>query len=580
MCCKGINIKEAATIAEAQDAFSYPQIGIDMSNSRKVTMDKKISLTALLFVFIFFCLSMTALAASDVEWVEKQGAAKLYWGDSVTVEDYVIKAEDFSNDTVFVSISKEGGKLKTSPLSEGMEVVYDDKIKVCAKKIDPNYETITKNGKEFKTKNWNPCAELNVSVRGEPSFEIKIETNKDTYDSKSAGDSKIDVTINVKNNGDAEAKDIVLTTDTAGMELIKGKTEYINTRVLKDEALKPFNLTLKTPTPWEDADFNITAKLICLDIKGKKYEYEGSKTIKVDKKWDLIASKSFSENCHMGELVYVSVIVRNKGICDINNIVLNDSIVSGMRLQEDTTLNKTFSLKAGETAEKVLKYTLIPETPGEFTFPTATATFTLPNGQSKEVSSNNSGTVKINGPNITVIKTVDKQQLNTGDILNVTVMAQNTGNVNANVRVNDTLPPGAELISGETSFKQILKSGGDSKNVTYTLQMNKEGEIQLPACKASFYDLDKYSGEVNSDAPVVHVGTQTSQEGNNTQTEGINKSNPEGNNSSAMVQIGGTNGSTNESTNESTNGSTPGFCSLSSVIGFLAVTWLLSKRSV
>ena len=281
----------------------------------------------------------------------------------------------------------------------------------------------------------------------------------------------------------------MLTIDTAGMELLKGKTEYINTRVLKDEALKPFNLTLKTPTPWEDADFNITAKLTCLDIKGKKYESEGSKTIKVEKKWDLIASKSFSENCHMGELVYVSVIVRNKGICDINNIVLNDSIVSGMRLQEDTTLNKTFSLKAGETAEKVLKYTLVPETPGEFTFPTATATFTLPNGQSKEVSSNNSGTVKINGPNITVIKTVDKQQLNTGDILNVTVMAQNTGNVNANVRVNDTLPPGAELISGETSFKQILKSGGDSKNVTYTLQMNREGEIQLPACKASFYDL-------------------------------------------------------------------------------------------
>src|SRR5674476_2560 len=260
-------------------------------------------------------------------------------------------------------------------------------------------------------------------------LEIKIETNKDTYDSKSTGDSKIDVSINVKNNGDAEAKDIVLTTDTAGVELLKGKTEYINTRVLKDEALKPFNLTLKTPTPWEDADFNITAKLICLDIKGKKYEYEGSKTIKVDKKWDLIASKSFSENCHMGELVYVSVIVRNKGICDINNILLNDSIVSGMRLQEDTTLNKTLSLKAGETAEKVLKYTLIPETPGEFTFPTATANFTLPNGQSKEVSSNNSGTVKINGPNITVIKTVDKQQLNTGDILNLTVMARNTGTV-------------------------------------------------------------------------------------------------------------------------------------------------------
>ena len=41
---------------------------------------------------------MTALAADDVEWVEKQSAAKLYWGDSVTVDGYVIKAEDFSED--------------------------------------------------------------------------------------------------------------------------------------------------------------------------------------------------------------------------------------------------------------------------------------------------------------------------------------------------------------------------------------------------------------------------------------------------------------------------------------------------
>ena len=131
---------------------------------------------------------------------------------------------------VFVSISKDGGKLKTSPLSVGMEVVYNDEIKVYAQKIDPNYEIITKNGKEFKTRNWNPYAELNISVRGKPSFDIEVETNKDTYDSKSTGDSRIDVSINVKNNGEAKAKDIVLTVDTAGMELLKGKTEYTYTR--------------------------------------------------------------------------------------------------------------------------------------------------------------------------------------------------------------------------------------------------------------------------------------------------------------------------------------------------------------
>ena len=121
-------------------------------------------------------------------------AAKLYWGDTVTVEGYVIKAEDFNEDKmVFVSISKDGEKLKTSPLSAGLEVVYNDEIKVYAQNVDPNYETITKDGKEFKTGNWNPYAELDILVRGKPSFDIEVETKKDTYDSKSTGDSRIDV---------------------------------------------------------------------------------------------------------------------------------------------------------------------------------------------------------------------------------------------------------------------------------------------------------------------------------------------------------------------------------------------------
>jgi len=196
---------------------------------------------------------MTALAANDIEWVEKQDTVKLYWGDSVTVDDYVIKAEDFSNDTVFVSISKNGERLMTSPLSEGMDIECNDEIKVSALTIDPNYETITKDGKQFQRKNSNPYADLTISKRGEPKFDIQVETDKGTYDSKSSGDSKIDVTINVENNGDAEAKNTVLTIDTAGLELLKGKTEYRNAVIHKGESLAPINLTLKTPAPWAAA---------------------------------------------------------------------------------------------------------------------------------------------------------------------------------------------------------------------------------------------------------------------------------------------------------------------------------------
>ena len=139
------------------------------------------------------------------------------------------------------------------------------------------------------------------------------------------------------------------------------------------------------------------------------------------------------------------------------------------------------------------------------------------------MSSNNSEKIKIYGPDITITKTVDKQQLNPGDELTVTVTAKNTGNVDASVTVTDTVPPEAKLISGETSFKQILGSDGDSKTITYILQMNKEGEIKLPACKASFLDLDKYSGEVSSETPVVYVGIPIPLEGNSAHPEGLNR---------------------------------------------------------
>lgn len=534
-------------------------------------MAKRIALIVLLAVFVFSGLSMAALAADEVEWVEKQNNAKLSWGSTITVDGYEIKAEDFNEDKmVFVSISKDGEKLKTSPLTAGLEFVYNDEIKVYAQSVNPNYEIITKDGKEFKTGNWNPYAELDILVRGKPGFDIKIETKKNTYDSKSTGDGRIDVTMTVKNNGEAKAENVVLTVDTAGLEVLSGKTKYTYTKVLKGETVEPITLTLKTPTPWEDTDFKIIAKTTCEDIKDKKYEHEGSKTIKIEKKWDLIISKSATKERHMGEQVYVSVTVRNAGLCDINNIVLKDQIVSGMRLKESVSLEKTLSLKAGEVAEKVFEYTLIPEKPGDFTVPKTAATFTLANGQSGNVDSDNSEKIKIYGPYIEITKTVDKQQLNPGDELTVKVTTKNTGNVDASVKVTDTIPSEAKLISGETSFSQVLGKGGGSKTITYILQMNKEGEIKIPACKASFLDLDKYSGEVYSGTSVVNVGKTITLEGSSSQPEGSTSSNQEKNEPSSQANTGGT---------EEDYGDTPGFGSLLAVTGLLAGTGLLRKRS-
>ena len=114
--------------------------------------------------------------------------------------------------------------------------------------------------------------------------------------------------------------------------------------------------------------------------------------------------------------------------------------------------------------------------------------------------------------------------------------------------------------------------------INYTLQMNMEGEIKLPACKASFTDVAKNSVEVTSDILIVHVGPHTSLAANNTTKVVNNSSSPAennsssqtGNNSSSPGQLGSTKGN---------NGATPGFDFIPSVIGFLVISGLLRRRS-
>ncbi|MDW5558360.1 MAG: PGF-CTERM sorting domain-containing protein, partial [Methanosarcina sp.] len=61
-------------------------------------MAKKLALIALLAVFFVSAFSVTAFAEEDIEWIEKQDGTTLYWGDTVTVNGYDIKAEDFNDD--------------------------------------------------------------------------------------------------------------------------------------------------------------------------------------------------------------------------------------------------------------------------------------------------------------------------------------------------------------------------------------------------------------------------------------------------------------------------------------------------
>ena len=80
---------------------------------------------------------------------------------------------------------------------------------------------------------------------------IVIDTESDEYDPRTVTYRSIIATIDIDNEGDAEAEDLTVEIDTDGMELIDGKTSYHFTSIAEDEVLDQIEIELEIPEYWE-----------------------------------------------------------------------------------------------------------------------------------------------------------------------------------------------------------------------------------------------------------------------------------------------------------------------------------------
>ena len=197
------------------------------------------SILLLLIIVFGFCTLSSAYDSDDIEWVSDESFT-LHWGDSETNDDYVIKAEDFNEDGyVYVTISRDGQILKSAPLHVGNSVSAEDEIQVYVKTVETNIDTWTGNMDD-------PTAEVEIFRRCLPEFEITIENDgdDDSYDPKSiSSPSTITATITVENIGDAEAKNVDLTIDTGGLEIVEGKLKHYFTSLDKEEVTDPVTIS-------------------------------------------------------------------------------------------------------------------------------------------------------------------------------------------------------------------------------------------------------------------------------------------------------------------------------------------------
>ncbi|WP_406657534.1 BatD family protein [Methanolobus sp. ZRKC2] len=461
-----------------------------------------------LFIFLVFLISLlcsTALAytVDDIEW--NDDAAKsgtLYWGDTFTLDDYTIRAEDFNTDGfVSISISRNGQVKNISPLKVGDSLKHLDTEK--GEDIRVFIDSVTLNIDEWTGNMEDPRASVKVYKRAIPEMDIEITTEEDTYDPRDMAYKYIETTIDIKNEGDAKAFEMDVEIDPAGMELASGKLKHHFISIEEDEVLEPIVVKFKIPEYWEETDVDIIVTTKSLDVNDEINVDSEKKTLAIEPVVELIVTKTITEDIYMDETAHVSVSIWNDGIYGVNSVTVTNPVLGDMELQDSVNQEAKVSFSAGETKAKLFEYTMKPVKTGTFKVPVATATFTDPEGKVRTFKSE-TPSIEITGPNIVLTKTVSSETVSPGDEVTVNVAIANKGTVRVSVTASETLPDTVAFVSGDLNFKEILTKG-QTLSYSYVVKMNEAGDIRLPATTSTFIDFEDFKGEKISNMPVISV---------------------------------------------------------------------------
>lgn len=450
--------------------------------------------------------SASAYELEDVQWDSVIDSKTMHWGDTVDEDEYTIETADFDEDGyVYVNIYKDGIEVEHAPMQVGDSLEYRDvadgqDIRVYIKEINLDIDEWTETMQD-------PTAKIQVYRRGLPEFDITIDTNKDTYDPRTAGSvDGIEVTVKVKNTGEADAEDITLT--LSGAELKDGDLVHEISELTIGETSETFVTKLEIPLFWEETDIDITATVEGYDINNDLHTEEESHEVTINPKSELLITKSTVDEAYMGDNVRVTVSMRNWGLYSISGIHVEDSLHSGFEMLDNVVLKEDLSLSPDESVV-LFEYSLKPVNDGKHKLPAAEATFSV-DGNTYTAKSQQP-VVQVNGPVIEVSQSISDSDIIIGESSTVKVTVKNSGNRDASVYFSSESPDGLTFVSGDLFVDQVLKDGS-SASYSYVLEATKNGTFAIPAAEGSFIGMENYKGDMISNSLSLLVGEQVESE--------------------------------------------------------------------
>lgn len=471
---------------------------------------------AIIFLFLSgFVTSASAFDASQIQWGENISFKHLQRGEVVSYMGYSVKVSFFPppvesdkyKDTpsesvepfVGLNISKNGSFVDTIVLGPGESYIgTDGELKITVNELPPQ------SGTEWLFESYNPWVTLDLNPRGEPVLGLAIDTDSTKY---STSDKEIVASITLENTGLADAVNVDLVLDSK-LPLKKGNLKYHYNRVKKGDSITE-TVTFSLPILDEQQTFDILGKAEGLDVMEIPYAVETVKKIPIDvePEQSLYIKKNIANaKIYLKDYTMISISLKNNGDYPIKNISIKDSLPASFKLVGNNSLQWLADIPPNE--EWDFRYLIKPIEPNKnsIIFPAATAEYTLKNEYYSIQSSQ--PTIVVYGPKIVLVKQTDVSNINPGDTVTVTVVAENIGSTPTTVFIKDILPDNTTLVSGTITHEEFLEA---SKEVSfsYSFRSDSDKPVKLPPATADYYELGTKGVKISTVTKETEIGVKS-----------------------------------------------------------------------
>ena len=481
-----------------------------------MAMKNIIILKYILIVLLYVsssCLLVQAWEDEDLYWTGDKETDTLEWGETLDNDIYTVEAYDFPRTNikgqiitpyVGINLYKNDVLVASDNLLRLGNFIYDGEVNVQVESIMENSSIYWHND------TYEPWAKITITLRGLPDLDIVVETKRDDdEDTFQLTNSRIPVTINIENEGDAPLEDVDIYIDTHGLEFHRfspnKELHYTPDDIHHDDSIDEIYFELSIPSHMKDTEYNISVNVTGIDQKDEGHNFTDGKDITILNMINI--TKNTKYDIFMTDTAFVQLIVRNDGTYAVNNIEFRDSIPDYFELVGSSPLEWNFNMAPGQYRD--FKYTIKPikPNPDGYELPTADATWNVGGIEYNQTCIKPE--IIVHGSKILLEKTVSPTQVDPNENVTVTITATNVGDIKASVEIfdNDPLPDNVTLVSGEpyTTSPKIIDEE-DSISLTYIIRASANGTYELPQATAKFHDLQGYRSEEISASPEFTAG--------------------------------------------------------------------------